>query len=111
SRPPFYCVHGVGGEVLGFSELARLLTPDQPFYAFRSAGHDGSYEPLAQIEAQAALYIKEMRALQPEGPYYLGGFSHGGRVAFEMAQQLLAMGHKVGFVGILDTYPCKPERY
>jgi thioesterase domain-containing protein/acyl carrier protein len=107
SRPPFYCVHGVGGEVLGFSELARLLAPDQPFYAFRSAGHDGTHEPLTQIEAQAALYIKEMRALQPAGPYYLGGFSHGGRVAFEMAQQLIAMGQEVGFVGVLDTYPCR----
>ncbi len=59
ARPPFFCVHGVGGEVLTYSELARLLAPQHPSYAFRAPGHDGSREPLERIEDQAALYIKE----------------------------------------------------
>ncbi len=48
-----------------------------------------------------------MRALHPRGPYYIGGYSHGGRVVLEMAQQLKASGEEVGFVGIIDTWPCE----
>jgi thioesterase domain-containing protein len=52
----------------------------------------------------AAHYIKEMRALQPEGPYYLGGSSFGGLIAFEMAQELYAQGHEVGLLALFDTF-------
>lgn len=105
SRPPFFCVHGVGGEVLTYAELASLLQPEQPFLGLRAQGHDGSMEPLRTIEEQAALYVKEMREYQPEGPYYIGGYSHGGRVVYEMAQQLASVGQHVAFVGVIDTWP------
>jgi thioesterase domain-containing protein/acyl carrier protein len=104
-RPPFFCVHGVGGEVLSYLALASHMAPDQPFVAIRAAGYDGQSEPVHTIEDQAALYIREMLAYQPVGPYYIGGYSHGGRVALEMALQLERMDHEVAFIGILDTTP------
>jgi acyl transferase domain-containing protein/thioesterase domain-containing protein/acyl carrier protein len=105
SKPPLFCVHGVGGEVLSYSGLATRLDPERPFIAFRAPGHDGLQEPLRDIESQARLYVQEMRTYQREGPYYLAGYSHGGRVAFEMAQQLVAAGQTIAFLGILDTWP------
>jgi thioesterase domain-containing protein/acyl carrier protein len=105
TRPTLFVSHAVGGEVLSYSDLSRLLGPDQPFYAFRAVGHDGSRPFLTTIEEQAAFYVREMRMHQPEGPYYLAGYSHGGRVVFEMALQLRDAGAEVAFVGILDTWP------
>jgi thioesterase domain-containing protein/acyl carrier protein len=105
TKPPFFCVHGVGGEVLIYSALASHVPPDQPFVAFRASGYDGVSEPLQTVEEQASLYVREMIAYQPEGPYYIGGYSHGGRVALEMALQLEAMHKEVAFLGIFDTTP------
>lgn len=105
SRPTLFVSHAVGGEVLSYSDLSRLLGPEQPFYAFRAVGHDGSQPFLTTIEQQAELYVREMRMHQPEGPYYLAGYSHGGRVVFEMALQLEKAGQDVAFVGIIDTWP------
>ena len=103
--PPLFLVHGVGGEVLSYSELSRLLGPNQPLYGFRSVGHDGSRPLLMTIEDQAAFYVQELVTHQPEGPYYLGGYSHGGRVAYEMAQQLARSGRTLAFLGIIDMWP------
>ena len=106
-KPPFFCVHGVGGEVLAYASLAGRLAPNQPFVAFRAPGHDGKTEPLHSIEEQAAFYVKELLAYRPVGPYYIGGYSHGGRVALEMAQQLKTQGKQVAFLGIIDIPPCE----
>jgi thioesterase domain-containing protein/acyl carrier protein len=110
SRPPFFCVHGVGGAPLCLRELARLFPLDQPFYAFRSASAQGYEQPCASIQGMASRYLGEVRTLQRDGPYYLGGFSFGGSVALEMAQQLRALGEEVGLLAILDHTP-PPLRY
>ncbi|HTK75750.1 MAG TPA: thioesterase domain-containing protein [Gemmataceae bacterium] len=108
--PVFYCVHGVGGEVLSFATLVRFLEPDQPLVGIRAAGADGYEEPIGRVEDMAARYVAAVRAAQPHGPYYLGGFSFGGSVALEMAQQLHAAGEAVAFLGIIDHTP-PPLRY
>src|SRR5262249_18637573 len=108
--PLFYCVPGVGGEVLSFANLARFLTLTQPLVGIRAAGADGYGEPVRHIEDMAARYVAAVRAAQPHGPYYLGGFSFGGSVALEMAQQLHAAGETVAFLGIIDHTP-PPVRY
>lgn len=104
SRPPFYCVHGVGGNVLNFRDLAHHLGPDQPFYALQAQGVDGNREPYERIEDMAAHYVNEIRDLQAHGPYYLGGHSFGGLIAYEMAQQLHAQGEQVALLALIDTY-------
>lgn len=99
---PFFCVHPIFGVVLPYYELALHLGKDQPFYGLQPFGIDGSHPPLKSIEEMAAHYIKAVRQVQPQGPYRLGGWSFGGLVAFEMAQQLQQAG-QVSFLAILDT--------
>lgn len=105
TRPPFFCVHAAGGNVLEYHDLARLLGPDQPFYGLQSKGLNGKDEPLTNIKDMAAHYVREMREVQPEGPYLIGGRSLGGTVAFEMACQLEADGEEVALLALLDVYP------
>jgi aspartate racemase len=105
SRAPFFCVHAAGGNVLEYHDLARMLGPDQPFYGLQAKGLDGKSQPHTSIKEMAAHYVKEMREIQPAGPYLIGGRSSGGTIAFEMACQLEAMGEKVSVLALLDTYP------
>jgi len=103
SRPPLFCVHPIGGNVLCYYDLAQQLGPDQPLYGLEAPGlHDGQ-APVTGIEALAARYIAALRAVQPEGPYRLAGWSFGGIVAFEMAQQLRRLGRDVALVALLDS--------
>jgi amino acid adenylation domain-containing protein len=104
-QPAFFCIHGVGGNVVGFNRLGRHMAPDYPFYGLQSQGLGGHSPCLTSIEAMAAHYISEMRSVQPHGPYFLGGFSFGGLVAYEIAQQLHAAGEEVGLLVLFDTYP------
>ncbi len=104
-RTPFFCVHAAGGNVLEYRDLARLLGPDQPFYGLQAKGLDGKEEPHTTIKEMAGHYLKEMREVQPEGPYLIGGRSSGGTIAFEMACRLAAEGEEVALLALLDTYP------
>lgn len=103
SRCPFFCVHPAPGNVFCYTELARMLGKDQPFYGLQARGIDGHLPPLNTIEEMAALYIQAIRTIQPEGPYLLGGHSLGGCIAFEMSRQLQHQGSKVALLAILDT--------
>jgi thioesterase domain-containing protein/aryl carrier-like protein len=102
SRPPFFCVHPGGGTVLLFHALARRLGPDQPFYGLQAAGLDGRTAPHRTIEAMAAGYLAEVRAVRPHGPYQLGGMCWGSNVAFEMACRLRAQGEQVALLAVID---------
>jgi thioesterase domain-containing protein/acyl carrier protein len=101
---PLFCVHGFGGGVIDYGELAHLLGPDQPVYGLQACGVDGLTPPHMQIEAMAGHYVDAIRTVQPHGPYSLGGYCFGGVVAFEMARQLRALGEPVAFVGIFEGY-------
>ena len=103
SKPPFFCVHSLDTSVLLYYDLACYLGLEQPVYGLQPKGLDGKQIPHTQIEEMAAAYITEIRTVQAEGPYFIGGFCFGGIVAFEMAQQLHAQGQKVGVLAMLDT--------
>jgi len=105
SKRPFFCVHPGGGNVLCYTEFASYIGSDQPFYGLQAQGLDGQKAPYSRIEDMAAHYIREVRTLQPEGPYLLGGFCLGGLVAFEMSQQLQAQDQKVTLLVMLDPTP------
>jgi aspartate racemase len=109
SRPPFFMVHGVGGNVVGFHELARHMKPDYPFYGLQCQGLDGKRAGHTRLEDMAAHYIDEIRTVQAKGPYHLGGFSLGGLVAYEMACQLAAAGEEVGLLVLFDAYARNPK--
>jgi thioesterase domain-containing protein len=100
----FFCVHGAGGNVLNFRDLARAMDQAQPFYGLQAYGVDGVTPPHETIEDMAAAYLTEVREVQAEGPYLLGGYSGGGLVAFEMAQLLAAAGHEVRLLALIDTF-------
>jgi thioesterase domain-containing protein len=97
-RPPLYLVHGLGGEIGYFYNLAGYLNPDQPVF-----GLQAPMEPFTQLEAMAAQYLAEVRRHQPRGPYLLGGYCVGGCVAYEMAQQLTEAGESVQLLAIIDA--------
>ena len=103
SRPPFFCMHGAGGNVLIYRELSNHFGEQQPFYGLQSQGLDGNSEPLTRIEDMATAYVREMRRVQPKGPYYLGGYCLGGTIAYEVAQQLRAQGEEVALLAMFDT--------
>jgi amino acid adenylation domain-containing protein len=111
TQPPFFLVHGAGGGMLwGYANLAKYMGPDQPVYAFNSRGLDG-LEEFATVEELAAQYVQELRAFQPKGPYYLGGYCFGGEVAFEMAQQLSAQGEKPALLTLINSMPSSSSFY
>jgi thioesterase domain-containing protein/acyl carrier protein len=103
SKKPFFCVHPAGGLAMVYFPLAKAIGPEQPFYSFQYPMLHAGREPYGSIAEIAAEYITEMRAAQPEGPYLLGGWSFGGFVAFEMAQQLQESGEEVALLAMLDT--------
>jgi acyl-CoA synthetase (AMP-forming)/AMP-acid ligase II/thioesterase domain-containing protein/acyl carrier protein len=103
SKRPFFYVHPRTGSVLLFGNLARYFDRDRPLYGLQSVGLDGKQEPLNRVEDMATHYIKEIQTIQPSGPYLLGGRCFGGRVAFEMAQQLLARQEKVSILAIVEA--------
>jgi len=108
AKRPFFCVHPGGGGVSCYRDLSRLLGVDQPFYGLQAAevseGDSGEYE-YQSLEQTAADYWKAVRAAQPEGPYLIGGWSAGGVIAFEMAQQLKRIGEEVALLALLDSMP------
>jgi len=103
SRPPLFCVHAAGANILIYRPLSRHLGNDQPVYALQAQGLDGRTSPLTTVEDMAALYVNEIRGFQPHGPYFLLGASFGGLVVYEMAQQLLAAGQEVALLAMLNT--------
>lgn len=107
--PPLFLVHPANGQVACYYKLAKQLPADQPLYGLQDP--DLYSKDLAEktIEEMASSYLQAIRAVQAEGPYYLGGYSFGGVVAFEMAQQLLAAKQEVALLTIIDGAPPASE--
>lgn len=104
TRPPLFCMHAIGGNVLNYAPLARELGDDQPVYGLQAQGLDGITPPMDSLPEMAARYVREIRALQPHGPYFLAGGSMGGKIAYEMARQLHGAGESIGLLAMMDTY-------
>ncbi len=117
TKPPFFCIHPVGGNVLSYYALAEAMGTDRPFYGLQARGLDGQQTPSTSIEEMATDYLQEIKLIQPQGPYYLGGYSFGGFVAYEMALQLEKNGEKVAMLALFDClgpncskkYPLLPQ--
>jgi len=106
-RPPFFLVAGgVGGEneLVVYAGLARYMDPRRPFFGLRARGIDELVEPHDNVEQMAAEYNLEIRRIQPEGPYRIGGSCVAGVVAFEMAQQLRGAGQEVRTLVLIDSF-------
>jgi len=97
---PLFCVHG--DEASHF--IPKHIGNTRPFFAFFHQGEDGKRIEYTTVESIAAHFIREMKQAKPHGPYLLTGFSFGGVVAFEMAQQLAQAGDEVPMLSVIDTY-------
>jgi len=107
---PLFCVHPVGGNVLCYADLAREMGKDRPFYGLQSPVPDPESREFLDIAGMAAVYIEEIRKVQPAGPYLLGGWSMGGLIAFEMARQLAGQGEATELLAMIDTHPPSAAR-
>ncbi|GFZ99055.1 non-ribosomal peptide synthetase [Okeania sp. KiyG1] len=104
NKQPFFCVHPAGGHVFYYQELSHYLGNNQPFYGLQAQGFNEGEKIFTNVEDMAEFYIKTMQEFQPEGPYQIGGWSFGGVVAFEMAQQLVQQGQEVSLLALLDPW-------
>lgn len=102
-RPLLFCVHALFGSVFFFYDLVHHLGADQPVYGLQMVGREQGGAADETIAGMAARYVSEIRLVQPEGPYFLCGYSLGGVIAFEMARQLEGVGQQVALVALLDT--------
>ncbi|WP_293091572.1 non-ribosomal peptide synthetase/type I polyketide synthase [Moorena sp. SIOASIH] len=104
NQPPLFCIHPLGGNLLCYAELARHLDQDYPVYGLQSLGLDGQQQPLTSVEEMASHYIQAIQQIQPQGSYHLIGWSFGGVIAYEMAQQLQTKNTSVALLTLIDSY-------
>jgi thioesterase domain-containing protein/NRPS condensation-like uncharacterized protein/acyl carrier protein len=100
---PLFCVHPVGGHVFCYADLAKALGEERPFYALQAPSPEESSLSITTIEEMANLYLREIRRVQPHGPYLLGGWSIGGVIAWQMAKQIRVEGEAVGMLALIDS--------
>jgi thioesterase domain-containing protein/acyl carrier protein len=105
AKSPLFLMHPLGGEIIIYRKLSTYLGFEQPIYGLQPVGLDGN-TPYTKVEDMAAHYIQDIQTIQPHGPYLLGGYSFGGIIALEIAQQLLKLGEEIAFLLMLDT--CRP---
>ncbi|XGV97452.1 MAG: amino acid adenylation domain-containing protein [Leptolyngbya sp. BL-A-14] len=104
TKPPLFCIHSRNHHVLNYYPLAQRLNPNQPVYGLQPRTTDADLISRLSIEEMAADYIKEIRAVQPSGPYFLLGYSFGGLVAYEIASQFALQDEHVALLAMVDTY-------
>jgi len=109
NRDPLFLIHGVEGNVGHFHKLAKHLDPQRKIYGIQAQALLGDEIALTRVEDLALYYLKEVRAVQPRGPYHFLGYSFGGLMAFEMARQMHAWGEQLGMVGLIDNRPMLPS--
>ena len=108
-KQPLFMVHPIGGEVYFYRDLAHQLGADQPLFAFQATSLSGQTNPYDDVETMAMDYISELKAIGAKPPYLLGGSSFGGLVAYEMAQQLKALGEEVRLLSLIHiSEPTRP---
>ncbi|HWV16359.1 MAG TPA: amino acid adenylation domain-containing protein [Cellvibrio sp.] len=104
---PLFCVYPGSGFAWQYSVLSRYLKNDQPIIGLQSPRPQGLIASSASMDELLDKQLQIIRSLQPQGPYYLLGYSLGGTVAYGVAARLRAQGETVNFLGLLDTYPAE----
>ncbi|GGK73152.1 amino acid adenylation domain-containing protein [Mangrovihabitans endophyticus] len=105
SRPPLFCVHPGSGTSWCYAGLLGGLPSDEPVYGLQARGLSAPAVLPSSIDEMVADYLAEIRAVTPEGPYRLMGWSFGGLVAHALAVSMQAKGLTVDRLVIVDAYP------
>jgi thioesterase domain-containing protein/NAD(P)-dependent dehydrogenase (short-subunit alcohol dehydrogenase family)/acyl carrier protein len=103
NRPPLLLLPALGGDIRCYADLVQELGEEQPVYAFRPRGVDQDLPPHMTMEEMIHDYVTAVRDLQPAGPYYIGGWSAGGSVAFALAEALERSGEEVAMLTLFDA--------
>jgi len=103
SAAPLFIIHGAGGNIIRFYQLAMMIGTDHPIYGIQAQSLLPGQPALLRLEDQAAYYLSEIRKIQPKGPYFFLGYSFGGTTALEIAHQLRDLGEQVELLGMLDS--------
>lgn len=103
AESPALFVHSVAGSIGELYNLASHVEIPNEIYGIEAQGVLGLAEPLSSVEDMAARYLESLRQLDRKGPYTLIGYSFGGLIALEMAQQLMVSGERVALLMMLDT--------
>jgi acyl-coenzyme A synthetase/AMP-(fatty) acid ligase/thioesterase domain-containing protein len=104
NKPAFFCSSPTIIDVLAYRGLALAMDEEQPFYTFYSHALQGADQAQERVAFEAQSYTRELKNFQPHGPYFLGGYSNGGKIALEMAARLREEGEEVPLVILIDTY-------
>ncbi len=104
SKPPLYLVHAAGMNVLVFQTLSKYLDSELPIYGLQARGLNDVKDSHQTVEEMASTYVAEIIAHNPTGPYFIGGYSSGGTIAYEMRKQFQKLGKEVAFVGMFDSF-------
>lgn len=104
TQPPLFLIHEPSGDPLVYAPFAAQLPDDLPIYALQALGIHAEDEPPKTLEALASAHVEAIRRQQPKGPYRMAGWSLGGIIAYEIAQQLHAAGESVSFLGMIDSF-------
>ena len=102
AEPPWVLIHPVGGQLYHYRALLESMDSQRKVYGIRSPRTDALAQ-IENVEALASEYVRALREVQPDGPFYLAGSSFGGTIAFEMAQQLNSAGLPIALLALLDT--------
>lgn len=103
SAHPLFLVHPVGGHVYLYRDFAAYSKPELTIFGIQAQGIDGKSKPLTSVEEMAALYLEAIQSIQPKGPYYLGGASFGGVIAYEIAQHFDRIGESIALLTMFDS--------
>ena len=100
NKEPLIIVHGDNANKYG----PELIGTERPFYGFLHIGSDGEKINFKSVDDMSEAYLEQLLIHKPKGPYYLGGYSFGGVLAYDMAVKLQKMGHEVPFLALIDTW-------
>ena len=109
--PTLFCFHPASGFAWQFSVLARHLSPRWSITGIQSPRPEGPMQQCADLDGVIDHHLNTLRKQQPQGPYYLFGYSLGGTLAQGIAARLRAQGEEVAFLGLLDTWPPETQNW
>lgn len=107
-KTPIFFAHALWGNTLFYRRFIDYLDLDHPCYGIESIGSSGKHEPATSIGKMVDRYLEEILTVQPQGPYFLCGYSLGGIIVYELAQRLIERGQSIAFLCLIDSV--NPDR-
>ncbi|BBB15136.1 amino acid adenylation [Candidatus Rickettsiella viridis] len=108
NQPPLFLIHPIGGTIFWYYSLAKLLKKDRPIYAFQDPSIELEKPVFESIEEIASFYLEQIKQIQPNGKYLIGGASFGTTIAVEIAHILHQAGEEVTAIVSLDGWGVYP---